>query len=55
MAAAGYHIWVGRMDNAVTMEDLEATFLRFGALSEGIRMRTDTTHPKGRGTEAIIT
>ena len=50
---AGHRIWVGGMNRNVTVEDLAATFTRFGRFSEGIRLRTDLTHRLGA--EAVIT
>jgi hypothetical protein len=47
---AGYRIWVGGMKRSVTVEDLMATFFRFGDLTEGVRLRCDI-----KGAEAVIT
>ena len=47
---AGYRIWVGGLNRDVTVEDLAATFVRFGNLSEGVRLRFEVN-----GAEAVIT
>ena len=47
---AVYHIWVGDLSRDVTVEDLKATFFRFGDLAEGVRLRCDIN-----GAEAVIT
>jgi len=51
--SAAYRIWVGGMNRDVTVDDLAATFSRFGRFLEGIRLRTDSTHRLG--SEAVIT
>ncbi|KAM0706585.1 hypothetical protein Q7P35_005912 [Cladosporium inversicolor] len=47
---AGYRIWVGGLNRDVTVDDLAATFVRFGDLSEGVRLRF-----RVNGAEAVIT
>jgi len=48
--AAVYRIWVGNLSRNVTVEDLTATFFRFGDMPEGVRLRFDI-----KGAEAVIT
>lgn len=47
---AVHRIWVSKMKRSVTVEDLSATFYRFGNFAEGIRLRFDV-----KGAEAVIT
>lgn len=47
---AVYRIWVSDLSRNVTVNDLTATFMRFGDLSEGVRLRFDIN-----GAEAVIT
>ena len=48
--AAVYRLWVGDLSRNVTVDDLTATFMRFGDTPEGVRLRFDI---KGAG--AVIT
>lgn len=47
---AGYRIWVGCLSRDVTVADLAATFMRFGNLAEGVRLRVGVN-----GAEAVVT
>lgn len=48
--AAVHRIWIGNLSRNVAVEDLTATFFRFGDLAEGVRLRCDI-----KGAEAVIT
>ena len=48
--AAVYRIWVGDLSRSMTVDDLTATFMRFGDMPEGVRLRFDI-----KGAEAVIT
>lgn len=47
---AGYRIWVGGLNRDVTVDDLAATFVRFGNPAKGVRLRFGVN-----GAEAVIT